>query len=69
MSGISYDAITQTAKIIFNKYQFPPPRFIGVFGLLFLNAPNFSSGLSTWNEQVKSYSIRIMAPLLLNYPQ
>lgn len=32
----------------------PPPRFIGVLGLLFLKAPVLSSGRSTWKEQHKS---------------
>ena len=42
---------------------------IGVLGLIFLKSPNFSSGLKTWKEHVKFYSIFIIAPLLLNYPQ
>jgi hypothetical protein len=46
-----------------------PPLFIGVFGRLFLKAPTFYYGLNTWNEHVKSSSILIIAPLLLNYPQ
>jgi hypothetical protein len=52
-----------------NIKDHPPPRLMGVLGRLFLKAPIFSSGRSTWNEQVRSYSIRIIAPLLLNSPQ
>lgn len=47
----------------------PPPRLIGVLGLLFLKAPSFYWGLNTWKEQFRSSSIFIIAPLLLNYPQ
>jgi hypothetical protein len=46
----------------------PDGDFIGVLGLD-LYCRTFSSGLSTWKEQVRFSSTRIIAPLLLNSPQ
>ena len=52
-----------------NIKNHPPPRLMGVLGRLLRKAPSLSSGRSTWKEQVRSSSMRIIAPLLLNSPQ